>query len=93
MLFRGENIERLKAGDIGLGWSSNPDVARTFGKGLNSTPGGGALLSGFFDPKQIIAGPIAHSKYLGEDQFTVDPFANTKTVITTVELYPPCRNQ
>ena len=86
-LFRGENIERLKAGNIGLAWSSNADVAIIFGRGLNSTPSGGTLLTAHFQPQAIICGPNTHSQYLGEDQFTIDPFCGA--TVTPIETFPP----
>jgi hypothetical protein len=85
-LFRGENIERFEAGRVGFAWSSHIEVARMFGRGLNSVPGGGVLLRARFEPTAIICGSLAHSQYLGEDQCTIDPFAGT--VITAAERFP-----
>jgi hypothetical protein len=45
-----------------------------FGAGLNAVGTGGVLLRSTFEPAAIISGPGAHSLYLGENQFTVDPF-------------------
>jgi hypothetical protein len=87
-LFRGENQERWEARKVGLAWTSNIDVARMFGRGLNSTPLGGVLLEGSFNPEAIICGPNSHSSYLGEEQFTIDPFYVTK--IVPIEKFPPC---
>ena len=86
-LFRGENLERLDAGKLGLCWSSNIDVARMFGRGLNSFPGGGVLLRAHFEPQAIICGPNNHSQYLGEGQYTIDTFNVVNKTI--VEQYPP----
>lgn len=86
-LFRGENQERWRAGQIGFAWTANVDVARTFGRGLNAVRSGGVLLKGRFEPKTIIAGPNSHSSYLGEGQYTIDPFSNMS--IAVVETFPP----
>jgi len=40
-----------------------------------------------FEPQAIISGPNAHSKYLGEDQFTIDPFLSR--TFSLVETFPP----
>jgi hypothetical protein len=72
-LFRGGNLERWEAGQVGLAWTTDIDVARMFGRGLNSVRSGGVLLKGHFEPEAIIAGPNGHSCYLGEGQYTVDP--------------------
>ena len=57
-----------------------------FGSGLNAVGSGGVLLKAHFEPEAIISGPNAHSNYLGESQFTVDPFAVT-TILAT-EFFP-----
>ena len=57
-----------------------------FGRGLNAVGAGGVLLRARFEPEAIISGPNAHSNYLGEKQFTIDPFA--QTAIAAVEFYP-----
>ena len=85
-LFRGESIERWEAGDLGFAWTSHIDVARMFGRGLNSIPTGGVLLKGHFDAKSIISGPNTHSRYLGEEQYTIDPFNCPDILI--VEQFP-----
>lgn len=72
-LFRGENQARWEAGQVGLAWTSDIDVAKMFGRGLNSVLSGGVLLEGCFEPEAIIAGPNVHSCYLGEGQYTIDP--------------------
>lgn len=85
-LFRGESIERWEAGTFGLAWTSNVEVAKMFGGGLNSVPSGGVVLTGCFEPKAIITGPNAHSKYLGEEQYTIDPYLAANIVV--VETFP-----
>jgi len=86
-LFRGENQERWQAGQVGFAWTANVDVAKMFGQGLNSIRSGGILLKGCFEPEAIIAGPNSHSSYLGEGQYTVDPFS--KKSIAVVDTFPP----
>ena len=71
-LYRGENIERWNAKSIGLCWSSAEETAAMFGRGLNSTPTGGVLLKCNCKPEWIIAGPSKHSRYLGEEEYTID---------------------
>lgn len=85
-LFRGENRNRWENKIVGLAWTANVDTARMFGRGLNAVGGGGVLLRARFEPGAIISGPNVHSSYLGEKQFTVDPFA--RTAILVVEFYP-----
>lgn len=86
-LYRGENLSRWKAGAIGLAWSARIDVARMFASGLNSFDSGGVLLTAIFPSVAIVSGPNSHSKYLGEDQFTVDPrHAENMQVL---EHFPP----
>ena len=85
-LFRGENNSRWKQKIVGFAWSPSADTARMFGRGLNAVNGGGVLLRAFFSPEAIISGPNMHSNYLGENQFTIDPFA--ETAISVIERYP-----
>lgn len=86
-LFRGENKSRWESGTIGPAWTSNAEIARDFASGLNAVFTGGVLLKAKFEPLAIISGPNAHSKYLGEDQFTVDSlFLPT---VSVVETFPP----
>lgn len=72
-LFRGENRARWESKAVGLAWTPNQKTARMFGSGLNAVGSGGVLLCAWFEPEAIVAGPNAHSTYLDEDQFTVDP--------------------
>jgi hypothetical protein len=87
-LYRGENSTRWAAGSVGLAWTDKIDVARMFGGGLNAFNSGGVLLRGVFGPTAIISGTNAHSSYLGEAQFTVDPFGGAHIVV--LETFPPC---
>lgn len=84
-LYRGENRERWESRNIGLAWTSDPETARMFGRGLNAVGTGGVLLKGRFNSRAIISGPNRHSHYLSESQFTVDPFASA--TFTAVEFY------
>lgn len=85
-LFRGENRSRWESKVVGLAWTANPDTARMFGRGLNAIGTGGVLLKASFEPEAIISGPNSHSNYLGENQFTIDPFAGT--AISVTEFFP-----
>lgn len=87
-LFRGENLARWETGTVGFAWTTNIVVAKMFASGLNSTPVGGVLLEGNFQREAIITGPNAHSSYLGEEQFTIDPFYTTS--IVPIEKFSPC---
>lgn len=86
-LFRGENVERWRRGAIGFAWTPDESVARMFGRGLNANKFGGVLLKCTFEPAAIISKPNRHSKHLGEEQFTVDPFQCGDILV--VEEYPP----
>jgi hypothetical protein len=88
-LYRGENIGRWQAGNVGLAWTPDPEVARMFGRGLNATKTGGVLLQGIFEPASIISSPSRHSRYLQEEQFTVEP--SLAHDLKVIEEYPPLR--
>ena len=85
-LFRGENRNRWKSGVVGLAWTASGETARMFGSGLNAVGSGGVLLKARFEPEAIISGPNGHSRYLGEGQFTVDPFA--APTLSAIEFFP-----
>lgn len=85
-LFRGENRSRWESKAVGLAWTTCADTARMFGRGVNAVGTGGVLLKASFESKAIITGPNSHSSYLGENQFTIDPFAGT--VISATEFFP-----
>ncbi len=80
-LFRGENLDRWIAKEIGFAWTSELHVADMFARGLNAVGSGGVLLEGKFKSEAIICGPNAHSEYLGENQFTVDPFIGGEIIV------------
>ncbi|HQR99736.1 MULTISPECIES: hypothetical protein [unclassified Polaromonas] len=88
-LYRGENRSRWQNHSIGLAWTSSIETARMFGGGLNAVQSGGVLLKASFKPETIISGPNDHSKYLGEDQYTIDPFFLSD--LSVVEFFPPTR--
>lgn len=74
-LYRGENSERYKGGQIGFCWTPRIERAKMFAQGLNAYHGdGGVLLSTMANRSAIIAGPSAHSIYLGEYEYTLNPF-------------------
>ncbi|MGF7192483.1 hypothetical protein JOE11_005561 [Robbsia andropogonis] len=87
MLFRGESAGRFEAGTIGLCWSSQRHTAEMFGGGLNAYyEGGGVLLSAMVDASGIISGPGRHNKWIGEEEYTIDPSAVTRWEM--LERYP-----
>ena len=86
VLYRGENALAYESGRIGFAWTPDMDVARMFGRGLNASPGGGLLLKARFAPGGILSGPNKYSLYLGERQYTTDPFAEVQ--IEVVERFP-----
>ncbi|WP_449414434.1 hypothetical protein [Pandoraea soli] len=86
-LYRGESTERFNAGRIGLCWSSQRRTAEMFGSGLNAYySGGGVLLSANVDAMAIISGPGKHSRWLGEEEYTIDPCALTG--LEVLQRYP-----
>ncbi len=72
LLYRGENIDRFKTSSTGLCWTQDIEVARMFARGLNAVNTGGVLLSSICKKDWVIAGPNAHSNYLGEGEYIVD---------------------
>jgi hypothetical protein len=73
-LYRGEQAARVSRGEVGFGWTQDRAVAEMFAAGLCTTyPGGGVLLETAAPADAIIAAPGAHSSYLGEREFVVDP--------------------
>ena len=86
-LYRGENLDRWLANNIGFGWSLDREIGRMFGEGLAASEGtGGILLSADAPREAIIAGPNAHSETLGESEFIVDP--RLLQNIREIERYP-----
>jgi hypothetical protein len=86
ILYRGESIERWESRIVGFAWTTDIEVAKMFARGLNSIPIGGVLLQGQFQIEAVISGPNAHSKYLSEEQFTIDPFDGGN--IMAIEKFP-----
>jgi hypothetical protein len=85
-LFRGENLDRLRAGRLGFAWTPDRSAAEMFASGLNAEGRGGVLLRALVGA-EVIAGPCEHSRYLGENQYTVDPTGKLK--IEEVAQFPP----
>jgi hypothetical protein len=86
-LYRGENIERFEAGQIGSAWSDKKETAKTFASGLNAVGNGGVILRAVVPAQAIIAGSSTHSFYLGESEFTVD--TRKLDAIAIIERFPP----
>lgn len=86
-LFRGESRQRFERGCIGLAWTPSSETAAMFAAGLNAFRYGGVLLKASVQTAAIISGPNEHSNYLGESQFTVDPFLLGD--MSVIESYPP----
>jgi hypothetical protein len=87
LLYRGESAERFNVGAIGLCWSSQRHTAEMFGRGLNAYYlGGGVLLSAMVDATAILSGPGKHSRWLGEEEYTIDPSAVTG--VEMLQRYP-----
>ncbi|MGJ7528114.1 hypothetical protein [Variovorax sp. GB1P17] len=85
-LFRGESVERHQRGRLGLCWTPIREQAEKFGRGLNAFyPGGGCLLSCEVPGAAIIAAPNAHSRWLGEEEYVVDP--GMLEEVTVAEMY------
>lgn len=85
-LYRGENKKRWSFGKVGLAWTPCIETAKMFARGLNSVNSGGVLLKGYFPAAAIISEPNAHSRYLSEEQFTVDPIHAEN--IEVIQDYP-----
>ncbi len=85
-LYRGENKARFDKGRIGFCWTTDIAVAKMFGSGLNAYKSPGLLLRAEAPAFSILSGPNAHSRYLGENEFTVNP--SLLACITVIETYP-----
>lgn len=83
-IYRGENLARFEAQKIGFCWTAREDIAKMFASGLNAYKTGGVLLKAWASPAAIISGTHGHSKYLGEDEITVDGFSveNLQVLLT-----------
>ncbi|MGV3569901.1 MAG: hypothetical protein ACO1PB_04815 [Ramlibacter sp.] len=86
-LYRGENVDRLDAGRLGIAWTDEIEKARMFAGGLNARGKGGALLRAIIPAEAIIAGPSRHSLYIQESEFTVDP--RKVRSVERLERFPP----
>ncbi|MGE8066178.1 hypothetical protein [Pseudomonas sp. NPDC089569] len=87
LLYRGENIDRLECGKIGTAWSTKEETAQMFARGLNATGKGGVVVKTTAPADAIIAGPSAHSIYMGEHEYTVD--VRRLGPISRTNCYPP----
>lgn len=85
-LYRGENLDRWQIKQVGLCWTSCIKTARMFGGGLNAIESGGVLLEANCPLEAIISGPSRHSLYLGESEYTIDPYK--LSAISVVEQFP-----
>lgn len=85
-IFRGENLNRYLAGRLGPSWTTRRSVAEMFGQGLNAVESGGVLLTAWAPPQVVIAPPNAHSQWLGEEEYLVDPAGLQD--ITILDRYP-----
>ncbi|HFV9291462.1 TPA: hypothetical protein ACIAIE_001264 [Serratia fonticola] len=72
IVYRGENLARFEAREVGFSWTTEKDEATNFASGLNSYKYGGILLEAYAPPQAILAGVHPHSIYLGEYEITVD---------------------
>ncbi|KAJ9430446.1 hypothetical protein PMI39_023055 [Pantoea sp. YR343] len=86
VLYRGENMERFDEGRIGFCWTQDISIAEMFGSGLNAYKSPGLLLRAEAPACSILAGPNDHSRYLGENEFTVNP--SLLSSISVIETYP-----
>jgi len=74
VIYRGEQVQRLAARQIGFNWSRHQEVAQRFASGLCTLyTGGGVLLQAYAGPEAFISGSSEHSIYLGEEELVVDP--------------------
>ncbi|QXC55599.1 hypothetical protein KSS82_04730 [Vibrio mimicus] len=74
LLFRGEALDSYNKQQIGFCWTPVRDKAEQFACGLNAVGSGGILLSCECQSNWILSSPSEHSKYLGEYEYTVNPF-------------------
>jgi hypothetical protein len=86
VLYRGENKTRFDEGRIGFCWTQDLSIAEMFGSGLNAYKSPGLLLRAEVPACSILAGPNEHSRYLGENEFTVNP--SLLSNITVLEIFP-----
>lgn len=73
-LYRGENLKRRDAAQIGPCWTSSIETAKMFARGLNAIESGGVLLEINCPSEAIISGPSRHSNSLRESEYTVNCF-------------------
>jgi len=85
-LYRGENLDRLEAGRVGIAWTPNIETARIFARGLNAQGKGGAVIRCLVPAAAIVAGPSRHSEHIQEAEFTADP---RDLRVQVLERHPP----
>jgi hypothetical protein len=88
LLYRGENIDRLECERIGTAWSDKVETAQMFAQGWNAMGKGGVIMETMAPADAIIAGPSAHSIWLGEHEFTVD--WRRLSTISRKHYFRPC---
>ncbi|GAN81475.1 hypothetical protein [Acidocella aminolytica] len=72
-LYRGEAVKRWIQGRVGFCWTDKLEIAEMFAKGYNALePDGGVVLKTFCPKEAIISEPNNHSRWLGENEYTVD---------------------
>jgi len=90
VLFRGESVERYRAGKLGFCWSTQRETGEMFGSGLHAAfPDGGCLLQCTVHKAAILAEPNSHSRWMGEEEYVVDPKMLHGVIV--VERYPDSR--
>jgi hypothetical protein len=73
-LYRGECKFLFESGLIGFCWTRDINKAEEFASGLNSEGAGGVLIECWAPKDAILSGPNSHSNYLGESEYTCNPF-------------------
>lgn len=71
-LYRGEALDRYQRRNFGMSWTTEIDVARMFARRREPA---GVVLKLEASPMMIFSGPSAHSEYLGESEYLLDPTA------------------
>jgi hypothetical protein len=71
-LYRGEAADRYQKRILGMSWTTDIQVARNFAR---SREPAGIVLKLEASPKMGLSGPTAHSEYLGESEYLLDPSA------------------
>jgi hypothetical protein len=72
-LYRGEAVERHRAGIYGMSWTTDLETARTFAQRRERGTPGGVLLELEASSDMIFCSPTQRSIELGEYEYLVDP--------------------